>query len=288
MRKSDISPNLVFGNYTVIKRDESKNTAAVYWICECKNCKKTKSIRSTELRKGPKCSCNRSAQLIGQTINNFKIIGITTLRAKDKSIILQCQCINCGNIQNIASNVLKSGKQFCNQCHDRKSTLIDMTGLKFGKLTVLERDLTVEHTGHEQDSFWICKCECGNIKSIRGFSLRNNLTYSCGCIKSKGEEIITKILTENHINFKKEFTFEDLVFVNKLRFDFAIFDDNWNLLHLLEFDGPQHYDKNNNYYSENGVIRDRLKDEYCKNKNIKLIRINYNEEITLERIMDKI
>lgn len=56
----------------------------------------------------------------------------------------------------------------------------DLTGQKFGRLTVLKRDL--ERTGGA--AYWICQCECGNIKSIRGTNLttQNKPTRSCGCL----------------------------------------------------------------------------------------------------------
>jgi hypothetical protein len=78
-----------------------------------------------------------------------------------------------------------------------------------------------------------------------------------------------------------------LVSKHRLRFDFAIFKDN-QLSHLIEFDGRQH---NNNYTPWNSKEtlqerqeRDNLKNKYCQDKNIKLIRIPYEkrDSITLE------
>lgn len=51
--------------------------------------------------------------------------------------------------------------------------LIDLTGQKFGKLTV------IEYVG---DSKWLCRCECGDYKIVRGKSLRNGSCKSCGCL----------------------------------------------------------------------------------------------------------
>jgi hypothetical protein len=56
------------------------------------------------------------------------------------------------------------------------SKLIDLTGQKFGRLTVIER---AENKGHEPT--WICKCECGNLKRVIGAELRKGNTTSCGC-----------------------------------------------------------------------------------------------------------
>ena len=55
--------------------------------------------------------------------------------------------------------------------------LIDLTGKKFGKLTVIEKDIKRSHGS----VFWICQCDCGTIKSINGACLRRGDTKSCGC-----------------------------------------------------------------------------------------------------------
>ena len=56
----------------------------------------------------------------------------------------------------------------------------DLTGQKFGKLTVLYRDFP-----YKNPTKWVCECECGNIKSIRGTALTGHLTSSCGCLKNE-------------------------------------------------------------------------------------------------------
>ena len=55
--------------------------------------------------------------------------------------------------------------------------LIDLTGQKFGKLKVIERDFSKP----KGKAYWICKCDCGTIKSIVGTDLRSGRTSSCGC-----------------------------------------------------------------------------------------------------------
>lgn len=55
--------------------------------------------------------------------------------------------------------------------------LLDLTGEKFGRLTV------VEHVGMNQrgKATWECRCECGNICTIEGVKLTSGHTKSCGC-----------------------------------------------------------------------------------------------------------
>lgn len=63
---------------------------------------------------------------------------------------------------------------------------IDLTGMRFGYLTVLERD-TEEYIwkNNARGVKWICRCDCGNTKSVLGSNLRSDKTRSCGCLSGK-------------------------------------------------------------------------------------------------------
>lgn len=63
---------------------------------------------------------------------------------------------------------------------------IDLTGQKFGRLTVIERA-----ENKHNNSAWLCKCECGALCVVQSCSLRSGRTKSCGCFQ---KEQITKIL----------------------------------------------------------------------------------------------
>lgn len=203
----------------------------------------------------------------------------------------RCQC-DCGNICSIRADSVKNGHTTSCGCakikaasEQGKKSLIDLTNQTFGKLTVLKRDN--EYIGEKVK--WICKCECGNIISVFGSNLTSLHTTSCGCIsKSIGEANIEKILKDNNINYAKEYSFNDLKDKGRLRFDFAIFDNNNNLIELIEFDGRQH---TNDYTPWNSLEtleerqhRDNLKNDYCQKNNIKLIRIpsEQRDNITLK------
>lgn len=62
--------------------------------------------------------------------------------------------------------------------------LKDLKGQRFGFLTVLELD---KQKSNSNRKYWICKCDCGNIKSIRGDALKSKKqpTVSCGCYLKK-------------------------------------------------------------------------------------------------------
>jgi hypothetical protein len=58
------------------------------------------------------------------------------------------------------------------------SKLKDLTGQKFGELTVIQRAEN-DKKGRTQ---WLCQCDCGKQKIIRGSSLTFGNTKSCGCL----------------------------------------------------------------------------------------------------------
>ena len=83
-----------------------------------------------------------------------------------------------------------------------KTCTIDETGNKYGKLTVLYKD----PSPHDNGAHWVCKCDCGNITSVRGADLRSSRPIrSCGCDSTKGGRIILwengvwKRIDETHI-----------------------------------------------------------------------------------------
>lgn len=72
---------------------------------------------------------------------------------------------------------------------------IDMIGKRFGRLTVIEQSDDTE-PGRPR---YLCRCDCGNERVVRGISLRKGDTQSCGCIKKER----AKALSESHIKHGK-------------------------------------------------------------------------------------
>lgn len=80
-----------------------------------------------------------------------------------------CRC-SCGVEREVLGANLKNGRQ--TQCgHEGSPKRIDLTGQKFGDLTVLK---------YAGDKYWLCQCSCGKIKEIHGTRLRNGWVTSCG------------------------------------------------------------------------------------------------------------
>jgi hypothetical protein len=60
----------------------------------------------------------------------------------------------------------------------KHSPLIDITGRRFGRLTVLRRGAN----GRNWEARWICRCDCGAVREIRAKALHSGVTLSCGCL----------------------------------------------------------------------------------------------------------
>ena len=87
-------------------------------------------------------------------------------------------------------------------------------------------------------------------------------------------------MISKNIKFKREYIFDDCFYNDVLRFDFYL--PNYNL--CIEYDGIQHFKPVDIFGGEEGfkvqLIKDKIKDDYCKNNNINILRIPYYENTT--------
>ena len=60
---------------------------------------------------------------------------------------------------------------------------IDLTGQKFGRLTVISYNEEVSK--QKGQAYWNCRCDCGNEKVVRGKHLKSGNTTSCGCYQKE-------------------------------------------------------------------------------------------------------
>lgn len=65
----------------------------------------------------------------------------------------------------------------------------DLTGMRFGRLTVCEC-VGKKASGHSE---WVCKCDCGNVRVVDGTNLTRGHTTSCGCVQKKHGKAKTAI-----------------------------------------------------------------------------------------------
>jgi hypothetical protein len=58
--------------------------------------------------------------------------------------------------------------------------LVDLTGRRFGRWVVLSYG---GHRKPDPNIYWLCRCDCGTVKTIVGNSLRGGGSKSCGCLR---------------------------------------------------------------------------------------------------------
>ena len=102
-------------------------------------------------------------------------------------VMWHCKC-ECGRECDVRSNDLKSGNTSscgCLQQFSRgKAQFQDLTGNRYGRLTVLYRLPNHITPSGQQQRMWKCVCDCGNEINVYATQLKNGLS-SCGCIQKE-------------------------------------------------------------------------------------------------------
>lgn len=131
------------------------------------------------------------------------------------------------------------------------------------------------------------KCECGQIHYRRLNNILNYETAKCPLCKdkiSKGELKLANILRKYKIEFETQKSFDGCKFKHSLKFDFYI--PKLNL--CIEYDGIQHFKPVDIFGQEEYELtkeRDKIKNEFCKNNSINLLRISYKDFKNIEKIL---
>ena len=287
--KKDLT-NKIFGFWQVISFNNELSEAQhrTYWNCKC-ICGVEKPVLGQNLTSGHSTSCGcqsrnkKKNNLQGKKFGRLTVLYDTGENTTQRNIIWHCKC-DCGNECNIPGRQLTSGKTTSCGCYRQDVIRHHLEGQRFGKL------IAIEPTNQRNNSYivWKCKCDCGNICYISSYCLVNGHTNSCGCLNSKGEAKIKNIFDQNNIIYLQQYSFPDLLGESKIpyRFDFAIFDKNNNLQYLLEYQGEQHYICSNEWWNtkeqfEKVQKNDKAKVNYCKERNIPLLLIKYDQYETL-------
>lgn len=284
-----------YGKLTVIEEIEERNKQGKILykcICECGNECIVKAINLTT-GKTKSCGCSqhvskiKDSDFIGKKFGEFTVIKFSHINNKNVRMYL-CKC-SCGNEVVVNCYNLKNGKSTNCGCK-RKNNLSkilkkDLTGKKFGKLTVIK----FIGVNKNKKNIYECKCECGGRCIATSQSLTTGHTSSCGCINSSGNMLIEQCIRKFNVKYIKEYHInintENIKFI---RYDFYLPD----LKIAIEYDGEQHYFPVNIFGGEKKFLRqkelDEFKNKYCINNNITLIRIPYYEKKNIPNIINKI
>ena len=157
-----------FGKLTATYRTMGSDKH-IKWYCLC-DCGNSIVICAGGLRNGNTKSCgclqHQVKDLTGQKFG--KLTAISQVGIKNHKTQWLCAC-DCGNKKTVLAESLKNGNTKSCGCLPVGGPKEDLTGRKFGKLTVIS---------YEGSSKWSCLCDCGRLIKIRADALKNK-TRNC-------------------------------------------------------------------------------------------------------------
>jgi len=257
-------------NLTILEYNSDKDIS-----CKCNNCNYiiTMGYRSFtyEKYKCKYCELLKISELL-------KNKSLNLLEIKGNTIKLKCKE---GHTYNQSRGNLLSGIG-CYKCYLENKTI-----KKEGLLSTF-KNIHGDYFTYNIDNYSNIQSKI-NITCRKGHNFiqkASNHLQGKGCSicrESIGERLISIYLDKIGVNYERQKKFKDCKYKGLLPFDFYISD--WNI--LIEYDGIQHFKPVGVFGGEEEFektkIRDKIKNEYCLNKNIHLIRISY-----LENIEDKL
>ena len=215
---------------------------------------------------------------------------------------LEFECNNCHvHFQRSWNNI--SNGNGCRKCRYEKQRILQMRPKSKNKEMLIDYPDICEDWGNNKypiniisaksalKAKWKChKCNYEWETSVSHRVKDNSRCPQCSLKISKGETIIYNYLNQNNIKFKKEAIFKDCRDKKPLPFDFYL--PNQNI--CIEYDGKQHFEPqdfsghgNSESEFKETQLRDSIKTQYCKDNNIKLIRIPYWDFDNIETILRK-
>ena len=297
--KNYVCENKKINNFTIIKCVQILPNYIYECICDCGS---IHYLSEDFLIKNKEKKCNFCNSEIELSVNRddfinkkFERLSVINFSHFDYTghIVWNCKC-DCGNFKKVREDSLKNGMiKSCGCLHKevvKETSPLNIVGEKYGYLTVIER---VENNKHKQTK-WLCKCDCGNIITVIGARLISGHTLTCGCKNSKGEFLISQFLKEKNIQFSSQYIDKRCKYKSYLKFDFSLMIDNE--LILIEYDGAFHYFpisfKKEDIESANIRFKiqkqkDEIKNNFCKENGIKLIRIPYWDFKNINTILSK-
>lgn len=239
-----------------------------------------------------KCQRNNALKIkVGDVFGRLTVLQVLEEWSSDnrRLFLVQCSCAKKTVFKVVGKALLSGNTKSCGRLQKEwaikknKQGILDLSGQRIGFLTPIERLSSQKG----KQGKWLCRCDCGNYTEVSVGELRRSLygddtrhsTFSCGCAaKSVGEKRIKNLLDEMGIEYQREKSFNDCVNPKThyhLRYDFYLPQYNC----CIEYDGSTHFFANGGWNTEENFLgikeRDAIKNTFCLEHNIKLVRIPY-------------
>lgn len=275
---------------------KKKKTACVC-KCDCgKTCVKTVDYLRASKNNHQSCGCKTSfyrsvSNMTDETGQKFGRLTITNIIRDGAHSMAVCKC-ECGKVVTVIKSDVISGHTRSCGCLHKESVLRanekDFAGYK------AESGVSFLNKAYRNDHgtwIWACICPvCGSVFNALPAKILSGHTSSCGCARvSSGELKVENALRNASLEYKKQVRFDECRDKYSLPFDFAVYDGN-ALRGLIEYDGEQHYRPVDFFGGieayNNRVRHDKIKDAFCHDRGIPLLRINYSD--TIKTIQQKL
>lgn len=278
---------LINPNIDILTKEEDYINGSTKVLCKCKVDGHKWLVLPLSLLRGsgcPKCHGYISENEFNERLLHLKPNIVLNGKYAGSKIKTSFKCLIDGHVwETTPYHILHNSG--CPQCANRKQSERQILSheeylLRLKKVT---NNIIPIEKYVRNEILILHKClKCEYKWSVSPNSL---ITERVGCPKcncTKGENRIIKFLEDNNISYVFQKKFDDLKNIDYLFFDFYV--PNFNT--LIEYDGEFHYiDVFKNGDFQNAKARDKLKDEYAKKNNIKLIRIPYWDFNNIETIL---
>lgn len=179
-----------FGRLTAVRPAERKKGELLKWHCVC-DCGNEVDVVTGKLTCGNTKSCGclqreraSETHMVDLTNRRFgRLVVKERVSSIGDGVKWLCVC-DCGNEAVVSAAHLVSGNTRSCGCLQSEmasnSNLLDLTGMRFGSLLVIGRDMDRVEPGGKSKVMWKCVCDCGNIKTVQSSALTSGDTRTCG------------------------------------------------------------------------------------------------------------
>lgn len=199
---------------------------------------------------------------------------------------IKCRCKIHNIVSNKTPNEILQGKG-CRICGREKLSSKSFLTIEEFQNKVSDANpaiKVIEYYGERKNAKFQCIL-CGHIweSSAGSMIIHGKRCPECQHFYA-GEKLVKSILEHRGISYIEQFRFKDCRDKRTLPFDFYI--PQYNM--CIEYDGQQHFKPVFGEKSfEDTVRHDRMKDKYCLDHGIDLLRISYKDTKSIEEIINE-
>lgn len=235
----------------------------------------------------PKMTNDEFLNKVNKVSSDYKFIE----KYKDSKTNILVEHLKCGYRYKVKPANFLHGRR-CPQCSGKKLKTQEIFEKEFIDSSFGEYELMSKYK-KAKEYITVKHLKCNHVYKVKPTNWLSG--YRCPkCRNSKGEQKISNILLELGINFEEQKRFMECKDKRTLPFDFAIFNNDNELVCLIEYQGEQHFRDRETFGGKNSLKQiqknDKIKLDFCNENNIDLMYITYKQNIEeeLHKILNKL